>query len=432
LPAVLAAGTLPALLVVLHFGFRYNRWRRRVTKEERRTWYYEWLLTSGAAAAEIRLFALGGHFRSAYQGLRSKLRRERVELASKQALAEVGAGAAALVVAGGAMLWMLWRAVRGLATLGDLVLFYQAFQQGLRLMRSLLENIGQLYGNILFLGNLFEFLSLEPGLRDPPNPVPAPPSLGDGIRFHDVTFRYPGSDRAAVDRFTLFLPAGQITAVVGPNGAGKSTLIKLLARFYDPEHGRIEMDGVDLREFAIQELRGRLTVLFQQPVHFNATVRENIAYGDLADKTAGERVEAAARDAGADSVAARLPERLDTLLGRWLADDGTELSVGEWQRVALARAFLRRSPILILDEPTSAMDPWAEADWLARFRDLASGRTALVITHRFTTAMFADVIHVMEAGRIVESGSHEELLRRKGRYAEAWTRQNRTRASETP
>jgi ATP-binding cassette subfamily B protein len=422
LPAALAVGTLPALYVALRFSLLQHAMRRRMTQDERRAWYYEWLLTTGEPAAEIRLFDLGAYFRTAFQALQRKLLHQRLGLAARQALAEMLAGAAGLVVTAGAMLWMMGRAMRGQATLGDLVLFYQAFQQGLRLMRSLLENIGQLYGNMLFLGNLFEFLELSPKVADPAEPASLPAGPRDGIRFRKVSFRYPGNERLALEEFDLFLPAGRITAVVGPNGAGKSTLVKLLARFYDPESGSLEMDGANLRGFALKDLRDRITILFQQPVHFNATARENVAFGDMAG---GGDVNAAVRDAGAEPVIAKLPEGLDTPLGRWFAEDGKELSVGEWQRVALARAFLRKTPILILDEPTSAMDPWAEAEWLSRFRELAGGRTALVITHRFTTAMFADGIHVMDGGRIVESGSHEELLNRGGQYAEAWSKQGR-------
>jgi ATP-binding cassette subfamily B protein len=211
-------------------------------------------------------------------------------------------------------------------------------------------------------------------------------------------------------------------AIVGPNGAGKSTLLKLLCRFYDPDNGRIEIDGRDLREVPVENLRRLITVLFQQPSHYNATVRENVWYGDPGLQASDAEVEQAIRAAGAEEIVARLPQQEQTLLGRWFAG-GTELSVGEWQRIALARAFLRSAPIIILDEPTSALDPWAEADWLERFRELATGRTSIIITHRFTTAMHADVIHVMDQGRVVESGSHQRLLAQSGIYAESWSRQ---------
>ena len=281
LPVVLLASTLPALYVVLHFTLRQHQWRLRTTPDERRTWYYDWVLTTGETAAEVRLFGLGGHFQALYQALRRRLRRERLRMAKHQVVAELGAGVVALLATGGAMAWMVWQALKGRATLGDLALFYQAFHQGQRLMHTLLQNIGQLYANSLFLGNLFEFLALEPKVIDPPHPRPIPHALTDGIRFELVAFRYPGSERRALEDFNLTIPAGQLVALVGPNGAGKSTLVKLLCRFYDPEAGRITLDGIDLRDLSLEELRSRLTVLFQTPVHYNATVAENIALGDL-------------------------------------------------------------------------------------------------------------------------------------------------------
>jgi ATP-binding cassette subfamily B protein len=416
LPGALVVGTAPALYVVVRFALLQNQWRRQVTPVERRAWYYDWLLTTGDTASEIRLFGLGGHFQSAYQILRQRLRGEHLNLARQQVLAEFSAGSLGLLVTGAALAWMVWRVVRGLATLGDLAMFYQAFQQGLGLMRGLLENLGQLYGQLLFLQNLYEFLELEPRVVSPPLPLPTP-RVARGIRLERVRFRYPGSARPLLEDFDLEIPAGCIVAVVGPNGAGKTTLIKLLCRFYDPEAGRVTLDGIDLRDLKIEELRRRITVLFQQPVHYNDTLRENIAYGDLSASPGALKV--AAQSAGVEEIIARLPQGYDNMLGRWFSD-GTELSLGEWQRIAMARAFLRRAPILVLDEPTSAMDPWAEAEWLARFRELAAGRTVLMITHRFSTAMFADIIHVMSEGRIVESGTHEQLLEAGGRYAQGW------------
>jgi ATP-binding cassette, subfamily B, bacterial len=420
LALALVLSTLPAFYVVVHYALAEYQWRQKTTGDDRRAWYYDWIMTTAEAAAEIRLFGLGKHFQSNYKSLRERLRGERLQLTRRQGLAELGASLIALLIIGAALGWMVWKALQGLVTLGELALIYAAFNQGQGLMRTLLENAGQLYGNTLFLRNLFEFLALQPlvgkgrGSRVTDVEV--------NISFQRVSFRYPDASGKALDNFTLTIPSGKIVAIVGPNGAGKSTLLKLLCRFYDPDEGCIEIDGHDLRDIATGDLRCLITVLFQQPVHYNTTVRENILYGDLRINPSESEIQTAIRAAGAEGIVSRLPQKDRTLLGRWFAG-GTELSVGEWQRIALARAFLRRAPIIILDEPTSALDPWAEADWLERFRKLARGRTAIIITHRFTTAMHADVIHVMDRGRIVESGSHHRLVEQSGLYAESWRRQ---------
>ena len=423
LALALMLSTLPAFFVVVHYALAEYQWRLKSTGDERRAWYYDWIMTTAEAAAELRLFGLGKHFQSNYKALRQRLRGERLQLTRRQSLAELGASLIALVIIGGALGYMVWRALQGLVTLGELALIYAAFNQGQGLMRTLLENAGQLYGNSLFLGNLFEFLSLQPKITCRTD-TPWPPfsDINASIDFKRVSFAYPNASSKALDDFTMSIPSGKIVAIVGPNGAGKSTLLKLLCRFYDPDEGQISIDGRDLKDFAVDDLRRLITVLFQQPVHYNTTVRENVLYGDLRLAPSQAEIETAIAAAGADDVVSRLPEKDQTLLGRWFAG-GTELSVGEWQRIALARAFLRRAPIIILDEPTSALDPWAEADWLERFRELARGRTSIIITHRFTTAMHADVIHVMDRGRIVESGSHHSLVEQHGLYAESWSRQ---------
>ncbi|MGA7874912.1 MAG: ABC transporter ATP-binding protein [Desulfoferrobacter sp.] len=429
LPLALLLSTLPALYVVLDYTLRQHQWRVQTTADQRRTWYYDWLLTARETASELRLFDLGNHFSSAYQNLRQRLRSERIALAKDQGVAETLAGGSALLVTAGALAWMGWRVLQGHGTLGDLALFYQAFSQGQRLMRSLLENVGQIYSNSLFLGDLFEFLALQPQISNPASPLQPPETVasgarGPGIAFHNVSFRYPGSSRTIIKDFNLNVAPGEVAAIVGTNGAGKSTLIKLLCRFYEPEQGSVQLAGIDLRQLDLKELRRLVTVLFQVPVQYSATVRESILLGDLRAAPVGAQT--AAWNAGAHDMIDGLPQGYDTQLGIWFSG-GLDLSVGEWQRIALARAYLREAPVIVLDEPTSAMDPWAEMVWLKRFRQLARDRTALIITHRFTTAMHADVIHVMDRGQILESGSHEQLLEKDGVYAQSWKAQMRGR-----
>ncbi len=422
LPLLLLGSALPGLWVAAAFVLREHQWRLRNTVNERRANYYDWMITEREGAAELRLFDLGSHYREAFQRIRAELRDGRLGLARRELLTELAANVVAWGVGLAGLGWMLLRATRGLARLGDLVLCYQTFQQGQSLLRSLFRSVGQIYRSALYLGGLFRFLDLEPAVTEAPDPMSAPQPR-KGIRFEGVTFRYPGSPRAALSDFSLTLEAGRVTAIVGHNGSGKSTLVKLLCRFYDPQQGRVLIDGVDVRQVGIGSLRRAITVLFQQPVRYHATVAENIAMGALAETPDAGRIARAAEAAGADGIIRNLPRGYETVLGQWFG--GAELSVGEWQRLALARAFLRDAGVIVLDEPTSAMDAWAETEWLARFREITAGRTALIITHRFTTAMHADVIHVMDAGRVVESGTHGALVAAGGHYARCWRTQLR-------
>jgi ATP-binding cassette, subfamily B, bacterial len=429
LPPALLVSTLPAFYVVLRTSRRYHDWWKTSTPERRRGQYLGVILTEAWYAGEVRLFALADYFRGAYRDLRRRLRVERLALLRDQSLARLGAEVVALLVSAATIGWMIWRALLGRATLGDIALFYQAFQRGQGLMRALLTNVGEIYTNSLFLTNLFEFLDLDTRIVDSPNPRPLPSRLIRGIRFRDVTFRYPGAGRPALQAFNLTVPAGQTVAIVGANGAGKTTLLKLLCRFYDPEAGQVELDGVDIRAVSLAELRRMVTVMFQLPVAYQGTARENIAMGSRGGETVPDlaRIETAAREAGAHATIAALPQGYDTMLGKWFAD-GTELSAGEWQRVAMARAYLRQAQIIVLDEPTSFMDSWAEAEWYERFHALARDRTGIIITHRLTIARRADVIHVMQRGQIVESGSHRDLLAQGGLYAQSWRTQTESTA----
>jgi ATP-binding cassette, subfamily B, bacterial len=420
LPLILVLSTLPALYIVFRNTLVFHAWRVRTTSLERRSRHYDWIITDRQTAAELRIFALGNRFRKAFQDIRARLRTERAALLRQESWGQLGADAIGLAALAGSLLWMAAKAARGLMNLGDLTLFYLAFTQGQRMMRDLLGQAGEIYRNIMFLENLFEYLNLKPQILDPLNPLPITQNEV-AVAIENVKFSYPGSLRPALVDFSFAIPSGQIVAIVGENGAGKSTLIKLLCRFYDPDAGRILLNGLDLRDLALIELWRRISILFQEPVRYHETAADNIAFSDSEANPNREAIESAACAAGADELIRRLPKGYETILGKWFG--GAELSVGEWQRLALARAFLRRASLIILDEPTSAMDSWAEADWMARFRRLVEGRTALIITHRFTTARQADKIYVMDKGRIIESGSHEELVSNEGRYAVSWRKQ---------
>jgi ATP-binding cassette subfamily B protein len=420
LPFLLIFTAVPGLLLVTRHILKRHHWFLEHTLDERRARYLDVQMTSASSAAEMRLFDLGNYHREAFNRLREKLRNGKLSLVRQEAAVELGAGLLAL---GGSLVglgWMLQHTLTGHAKLGDFLLCFQAFQQGQVQLRSVLEGGGNIYQNLLFVENLDEFLGIEPAILLGPSGMQEL-ELRDSIRFDGVSFTYPGGGHRALDHFDLEIPSGKIVALVGPNGAGKSTLIKLICRFYDPDEGRILVDGVDLRTLDLRALRRQITVLFQEPGHFQETAGQNIAFGDLNRMEDKERIWKAAHNAGSLKPIERLPFGFETQLGKMFG--GSELSVGEWQRVALARAFFRQASIVILDEPTSAMDSWAEQDLLARFRKLAEGKTALMITHRFTTAMHADIIHVLDSGRVVESGTHGQLLAQGGVYASSWAAQ---------
>ena len=423
IPLVLILSTLPALYVVVKHNRKYHDWWARRTMDQRRARYYDMMLTYDFAAQEVRAFDLGGHFAEAYSDVRDWLRGERIELEKNKSLATIGAGLAALTAMGAVMGLMVWRAMRGLATIGDLGLFYRSFREGQSLMRNLLRNAGKLYTNAMFLEHLFDFLSFEPTIRDPDSPRAGRPVPREAISFEGISFRYPETDTDVLENFDLTLPANKVVAMVGENGAGKTTLAKLLARLYDPQEGRVCIDGVDVREYRLKDLRDQITILFQRPMRYQATVAQNIVMGDVDREPTREAIEEAAQKAMIHETIQGLTDGYDTQLGHWF-EGGTDLSGGQWQRIALSRAYYREAPLVILDEPTSAMDSWAENKWLQSFgRLVEEGRTAFIITHRFTTAMHADVIHVMDDGEVIESGTHEELLEQSGHYASSWRAQ---------
>ncbi len=413
---VLALTAIPYFFVRLQQSNRLFAWERERTPLERKAWYVNMLLTQATAAKEVRLFDLGPRLRDWFRNARTVLRRERIALERRWAFAGLAAQIAGVAGVFGVYSFVAVRTFQGLLTVGDLVMFFQAIQRASGFLEGLGWSVSNLYESNLFLTTLNEFMAIRSRLPQADRPMRFPPAITQGITFDGVSFQYPHEERVAVRDFTFTIKPGEHVAFVGANGAGKTTLVKLLCRLYDPTSGRITIDGVDLRDYAIADVRGAVSGIFQDFVKFQFAAKDNIALGVNASEVALPAVVQAARQAGVHEAIERLPNGYESLLGK-LFDGGHELSIGEWQKVALARAVLRNSQILILDEPTSAMDAKAEAELFERFHELAQGRTAILISHRLSTVKMADRIFVVDRGQIVEQGTHDDLMGRQGLYA---------------
>lgn len=419
---LLFVSTLPGLFVqVIHARKRFE-WQKERTPLERRASYLGNILTVEHFAKEIRLFDLGAFFSTSYDTLRSLLRNEKLALSRKRTLAEFFAQAFAAAVLTACLLLITFRAIHGAITVGDMVMYYQAFQRGIGYLKDLLTNIASLYEDNMFVAYFFEFLDIDNEIKDPPTSVPVPSTFAKGISLEHVSFRYPGERQAVLEDITLTIGPGEVVALVGANGAGKSTLVKLLCRLYDPQSGSITMEGTDLRRFALKDLRRQISVVFQDYARYFLTVNENIRLGDIDTPKDSPKIREAAIKANADPFIRKLPHGYDTTLGRWFWD-GEELSLGEWQKLVLARAFLRQSQLIILDEPTSSLDIHTEYHLYTKFRELIAGHSALLISHRFSTVRMADRIYVIDGGKIAEQGTHQELMACKGIYADMYSKQ---------
>ncbi|MEU2108303.1 ABC transporter ATP-binding protein [Streptomyces sp. NPDC019507] len=405
---------LPALAAHIVFSKEGYAVEYHRAQDRRRAFYYQDLTTTDSSYKEVKLYQLGPYFVERYGALVREFFRVDRALARRRHGWSAVLGLVSVACSAGALVFALTSTVET-GRLGELAGYLQALGAVHAAATGLLLGVATLYQNTLFTGNLFDYLSLPEG-RIASGTRPFPRRLTHGIEFQDVTFRYPGSTEPALDGFTCFLPAGTCCALVGANGAGKSTIVKLLTRLYEPTSGRILVDGVPIEEYDTTDLQRNIGVVFQDFIRYELPVRHNIGFGrlELLDDTA--RIRAAAEAGGAAEFVEGLGDTYDTVLGRHF-EGGHQLSGGQWQKVALARAFLRDAPVAVLDEPTAAIDPEAEADLFGRLRTICARATSLIVSHRFSTVRLADKILVMQGGALIEEGTHAELLALDGTYA---------------
>ncbi len=422
MPLLLLLGSTPLVLVNFIQGKRLFRWEQDSTAAERRCDYYHSILTGAGFARELRLYGLGDEITKRFREARRILRKQRFAIGTRRVAMSLGAGFVAGFFILGALSWMIASACSGAITVGALIMLIQAAQQAQSTTSSFLSMFSVLYQDALYLSNLYTFLELEPMVVAPAAPTPAPDAVCQDIVFEDVSFKYPNSKKLVLKHLNFRIPARRIVVVVGENGSGKTTIVKLLSRLYDPDKGRILLDGVDFKSFDPAALRSRMVVLSQDFVRFQLTVRENIWLGDCGRPRTDPAAILAAQRAGIHEEVESLSLAYDTLLGR-LFESGHELSGGQWQKLALARALFREASVVILDEPSSAMDPRADYEFSQRVREMLAGRTAFIVSHRLALARAADWIIVLKHGKIIEQGHHNDLHALGGLYYSMFTAQ---------
>src|SRR3989475_1281741 len=414
---LLVAAVLPAFMGETHFAFLGYAKNFRQTPIKRQLDYLRQAGATKEAAKELKLFSLGQFFTQRFAKLSDIIYEQDVALARRR----LGIGSILSFVSTGgdyrAYAYVIWRTIAGRLGIGTFYFLTNAILQASSNIQQVFSTLSGIADQALFLTDLLAFFEMQPTIRSKPNALPAPRPIVRGFEFRNVSFRYPGSVRMVIKNLDFHLHPGERVALIGENGEGKTTIVKLLTRLYDPAEGQVLLDGVDLREYDLEDLYSEIGVIFQDFMRYEMTARENIAVGRIERMNDLELLQESARKSLADHVIARLPGQYDQMLGRRF-DGGGDLSGGEWQKAALARAYLRDAQVLILDEPTAALDARSEYEVFQRFAELTAGKMALFISHRFSTVRMADRIVVLEGGRIAEEGSHEQLTRRGGRYSE--------------
>ncbi|MEL6591384.1 MAG: ABC transporter ATP-binding protein [Bacteroidota bacterium] len=414
---LLVLAVIPAFISETHFNQRSYSIARNWTPERRELDYLRYIGASDQTAKEVKIFGLADFIKERFAKLAHKYYLVNRALAIQRAtfglifnsLGDIGYYAAYVLI--------IIQTIQGQISLGDLTFLAGSFNRLRNLLQGMLSRFSTIAQSALYLQDLFDFFAMEPEIQSPIEPHKVPRPIQKGFRFENVSFKYPNTEIYAVKNLSFELQAGEKLALVGENGAGKTTLVKLLARLYDPTEGRILLDGVDIKEYSLAELRQSIGVIFQDYVRFNMTAADNIAIGNIALREARESISHAAEQSMADTVIERLENGYEQMLGRKF-EGGVDLSGGQWQKVALGRAYMREAQLMILDEPTAALDARAEYEVFERFADLTKGKTAVLISHRFSTVRMADRILVLTKGEMVEIGSHEELLANDGLYAE--------------
>lgn len=414
---LLALALIPAFIGEAHFNAQTYSLDFGRTPERRELDYVRQTAASVESAKEVKIFGLNGFLTDRYRELSESFYTASRKIAQQRAI--WGGVLTALGTLGyyAAYAWIIAGTLAGQLTLGDLTFLSGSFLRLRGLLEGLLTSFSSTAAQALYLDDLFSFFEVQPEILSAPDALPFPHPIRQGFVFENVGFRYPGAERWAVRGLNFTLQAGETLALVGENGAGKTTLVKLLARLYDPDEGRITLDGEDLRQYDLDGLRGAMGVIFQDFMRYNLSAADNIAVGRIEDRDNRPRIIDAARRSLADQVIEGLPKQYDQMIGKRFRN-GVELSGGEWQKLAIARAYMRGAEVLILDEPTAALDARSEFEVFQRFKELSAGKTAILISHRFSSVRMADRILVLAGGRVESAGTHAELLAQSGRYAE--------------